>query len=335
MHILVAGGTGYIGSHATLGLIEHGHSVLIVDNLVNSSRKALGPLGALARQEIDFIEMDLCNGKHVQALFKAHAFDAVMHFAGLKAVGESVELPEMYYRNNVLSTLNLARASVATGVNALIFSSSATVYAETGKPPFSETAALAPSNPYGRSKLICEMVLRDISAANPEFNTAILRYFNPVGAHKSGNIGEDPAGIPNNLFPYVAQVAVGRMKALTIHGQSYPTPDGTGVRDYIHVLDLVDGHICALNHLMAEQNSITVNLGTGSGYSVLDVVKAFEKASGHSIPYQIGPPREGDIAISLANADHAKTLLNWQAKHDLEDMCADHWRWQHQNPKGF
>ncbi len=335
MRILVTGGTGYIGSHAVLALIACGHTPVLVDNLCNSSRQVLTPLRELAGCELEFIEMDVSQRDQVQALFAAHDFQAILHFAGLKSIGQSVQSPEIYYRNNLLSTLNLAEASASTGVQAFVFSSTGTVYEQVDGQPFREDDPLGPINPYSRSKWMCENILQDTSQSGSGFHLANLRYFNPAGAHESGKIGENPTGVPHNLFPFLGQLATGRQDVLTIHGDTYPTPDGTGVRDYIHILDLVEGHVAALDYMLAQEQSITLNLGTGTGYSVREVVAAFEAASGQKLTCEIGPVRAGDVVITLANADLAHQVLNWRASRRLAQMCTDHWRWQKQNPDGF
>ncbi|PHR59885.1 MAG: UDP-glucose 4-epimerase GalE [Robiginitomaculum sp.] len=335
MHILVTGGTGYIGSHAVLALTARGHTPVLVDNLSNSSKQVLTPLQELAGCELEFVEMDVSQRDQVQTLFAVHDFQAVLHFAGLKSIGQSVQSPEIYYRNNLLSTLNLAEVSASTGVQAFVFSSTGTVYAQNDGQPFREDDPLGPINPYSRSKWMCEQILRDISQSGSGFHLANLRYFNPAGAHESGKVGEGPTGFPHNLFPFLGQLAAGRQNVLTIHGDSYPTPDGTGVRDYIHILDLVEGHVAALDYMLTQAQSITLNLGTGTGFSVREVVTAFEHASGQKFTCKTGPVRAGDVAITLANADLAHQVLNWRASRGLKQMCADHWRWQTQNPNGY
>jgi len=331
--ILVTGGTGYIGSHTCVALAQAGHDLLIVDNLCNSRADVVDRLEALCGKRPRFIEGDVRDAGLLDRLFSAHPIAAVIHFAGLKAVGESVEKPLLYYDNNVHGTLQLLAAMRRAKVKTLVFSSSATVYGEPASVPIREDFPRSASNPYGRSKLIVEDILADLHAAEPVWRIARLRYFNPVGAHESGLIGEDPQGIPNNLMPYVAQVAIGRREFLNIWGNDYPTPDGTGVRDYIHVVDLAEGHVAALNHLTRQAGILTVNLGTGRGYSVLDMVQAFEQASGRPIPYRIAPRRAGDIAQCWAEPGLALELLGWRAKRGLKEMCADAWRWQTSSTK--
>jgi len=330
--ILVTGGTGYIGSHTCVALAQAGYDLLILDNLCNSNASVIGRLEALIGTRPAFIQGDVRDAALLDALFADHAISAVIHFAGLKAVGESVEKPLEYYDTNVHGTLQLLAAMRRAQVKTFVFSSSATVYGDPASVPIHENFPRSASNPYGRSKLIIEDVLADLHRAEPDWRIASLRYFNPVGAHASGLIGEDPQGIPNNLMPYIAQVAAGQRAYLNVWGDDYPTPDGTGVRDYIHVVDLAAGHIAALNHLNAQPNTqLTVNLGTGQGYSVLDMVKAFEHASGRPIPYQIAPRRAGDIAQCWADPELAHTLLGWKAQRGLTEMCADAWRWQSQS----
>jgi UDP-glucose 4-epimerase len=333
--ILVTGGAGYIGSHTVVELLATGHELLILDNLSNSSPKVLDRIEQISGRRPLFIAGDIRDGHLLAELFAAHPIQAVIHFAGFKAVGESVEQPMRYYDNNVVGSLRLFEAMAAAGVFRLVFSSSATVYGDPHTVPIDEQFLLQVTNPYGRSKLIIEDMLRDIGHADPRWRVALLRYFNPVGAHASGLIGEDPRGIPNNLMPYVAQVAVGRRAELNVFGGDYPTPDGTGVRDYIHVVDLALGHLAALARLDVLDGVVPVNLGTGRGYSVLDVVAAFEKASGQAVPYRIVDRRPGDVAACYADPQLAKGLLGWQAARDLAAMCADTWRWQSVNPLGF
>lgn len=337
MKILVTGGAGYIGSHACVELLAAGHEVVVVDNLINSNEESLRRVQAITGCPLVFLRADIADREAMTALFKQHAFDAVMHFAGLKAVGESAEQPLRYYQNNISGSLVLFEVMAAHDVKTIIFSSSATVYGDPEIVPIRESAKLDATNPYGSCKLYIEQMLNDLHGADNEWRIALLRYFNPVGAHESGQIGEDPNGIPNNLMPFVAQVAVGKREKLSIFGDDYPTVDGTGVRDYIHVVDLAKGHLAALNTLrsLSEGKAITVNLGTGSGYSVFEMVAAFESASGKPVPYQIVERRPGDIAACWADPSYARELLGWSAKYGIERMCADAWRWQSQNPQGF
>jgi len=335
MRILVTGGAGYIGSHTVLELLDAGYDVLIADNFVNSKPAALQRLRALASKPFEFEELDLTDAAATDALFERYAIDAVIHFAGLKAVGESVQQPLEYYRNNLVSTLNLLLSMKQHGVEQIVFSSSATVYGDPVSVPIHEDFALSATNPYGRTKLMIEDMLRDIAIAEPSLRICLLRYFNPVGAHLSGTIGEDPNGIPNNLMPYIAQVAVGKLPALRVFGGDYPTPDGTGVRDYIHVVDLAKGHVAALKKLQSGAGIFTYNLGTGVGYSVLDMLHAFEKACGKTLPYEIVSRRPGDVAACYADPEKAAAELGWRAQYGVDRMCADSWRWQSQNPNGF
>lgn len=333
--ILVTGGTGYIGSHTVVELLAAGKDVLILDNYANSSPKVLERIAKISGRRPAFREGDIRDVDGLCALFAAHRIEAVIHFAGLKAVGESVEQPLTYYDNNVNGTLCLLQAMRQAGVRRLVFSSSATVYGDPHHVPIREDFPLQATNPYGRSKLMVEEMLRDLQRAEADWQIAILRYFNPVGAHPSGLIGENPNGIPNNLMPFVAQVAVGKRAQLSVFGNDYPTPDGTGVRDYIHVVDLAQGHLAALAALARSGQSLTVNLGTGQGYSVLDMVRAFEAASGRPVPYQIVARRAGDIATCYADPQLAGELLGWQARRGIGEMCADAWRWQSKNPDGL
>lgn len=337
MHILVTGGAGYIGSHTCLQLLQCGDAVTVFDNLANSSSASLDRVAALAGRPIDFVKGDIRDGAALKDLFDAHSFDAVVHFAGLKAVGESVAQPLRYYDNNVGGTLSLLQAMQAANVKTLVFSSSATVYGDPQTLPITEDAPRSATNPYGQSKLMIEHMLADLCAADPSWRVARLRYFNPVGAHPSGQIGEDPRGIPNNLMPFISQVACGVRNQLSVFGNDYPTPDGTGVRDYIHVMDLARGHLAALQRLAAEPNGalLTVNLGTGKGISVLELVAAFERASGKSVPYQLVARRPGDIASCFADPALAKELLGWHAELGVDAMCEDTWRWQAGNPRGY
>lgn len=335
MRILVTGGAGYIGSHTCLALLDAGHEVTALDNLSNSKEESLHRVQRMAGRSLTFRRADLLDQIALEAVFETDRIEAVVHFAGLKAVGESVAMPLRYYHNNVTGTLNLCEAMKAAGVRDLVFSSSATVYGDPRTVPIKEDFPLSATNPYGRSKLMIEEILRDLQRSDETWNIALLRYFNPVGAHPSGRIGEDPNGIPNNLMPYVAQVAVGKLPELQVFGGDYPTPDGTGVRDYIHVVDLAIGHLKALERLVARPGVVTYNLGTGQGYSVLEVVAAFEKASGRKIPYKIVNRRPGDVAASYADPTRAQVELGWRAERDLLEMCADTWRWQSANPNGY
>jgi UDP-glucose 4-epimerase len=333
--ILVTGGAGYIGSHTVLALLEAGHEVLIVDNLSNSSAKVLPRLEQLSGQVIPFVQADVRDGAALDRIFAEHRIDGVIHFAGLKAVGESVAQPLRYFDNNVGSTLALLQAMDRAGVRRIVFSSSATVYGDPEQVPITESSRLQVTNPYGRTKLICEDILRDLLVSDPRWQVAILRYFNPVGAHISGNIGEHPNGIPNNLMPFITQVAVGQREFLSIFGQDYPTSDGTGVRDYIHVVDLAQGHLAALNYLQDQQASITVNLGTGRGVSVKELADTFARVTGVPVPYRFVDRRPGDVAACYADTRLAQEALGWQAQLGVERMCQDAWRWQSNNPKGY
>ena len=335
MTLLVTGGAGYIGSHTTLLLLEAGHDVAVVDNLCNSSEESLRRVEALTGRPVRFHRVDLLDRDALAAVFAQERPTGVLHFAGLKAVGESVSQPLRYFHNNVTGTLVLCEVMQEYGVKTLVFSSSATVYGDPHAVPITEDFPLSATNPYGRSKLMIEGVLHDLAVADPAWRIAILRYFNPVGAHPSGRIGEDPAGTPNNLLPYIAQVAVGRLPELLVYGDDYPTPDGTGVRDYIHVLDLAEGHLRALDRLSERPGVLTCNLGTGRGYSVLEMVAAFSRASGRPIPYRIGARRPGDIAACWADPGFAERELGWVARRGLDEMCADSWRWQSANPEGY
>lgn len=335
MNILVTGGAGYIGSHACLELLLAGYDVVVVDNLSNSKEESLRRVQQLAGRSLEFFKVDLCDRPALESVFSLHPVEAVMHFAGLKAVGESVSIPLKYYQNNVTGTLVLCEVMQAHAVKSLVFSSSCTVYGQPERVPITEDFPLSATNPYGRSKLMIEEILRDLAVADPAWNIALLRYFNPVGAHPSGRIGEDPRGIPNNLMPYIAQVAVGRLRQLSVFGGDYPTRDGTGIRDYIHVVDLALGHIAALKRLAENPGVVTYNLGTGRGSSVLEVVAAFEKACGKKIPYQIVSRRPGDVAESYADPGLVQRELGWTATRGLEEMCADGWRWQSGNPNGY
>jgi len=333
--ILVTGGAGYIGSHTCLELLTAGYEVVVVDNLCNSSRESLVRVEALAHRGLEFVEADLVDGSAVEALFRGHAFDAVVHFAGLKAVGESSAIPLRYYANNVTGSLVLFDAMARHGVKDLVFSSSATVYGDPASVPITEDFPLSATNPYGRTKLMIEDILRDLAVADAEWRVVLLRYFNPVGAHESGRIGEDPRGIPNNLMPYVMQVASGRRPQLSVFGGDYDTRDGTGVRDYIHVVDLSLGHLAALDAMSGIEGCVPVNLGTGNGTSVLEMVEAAKRASGRDVPYEIVGRRAGDVAECFADPARAASLLGWRAERDLDAMVADAWRWQEANPMGY
>ncbi|WP_206951416.1 UDP-glucose 4-epimerase GalE [Trinickia acidisoli] len=333
--ILVTGGAGFIGSHTAVELMSSGYEVVLVDNLVNSKREAVHRIERIVGRPVPFYEIDARDAAALVKVFDAHPIGAAIHFAALKAVGESVAKPIDYYRNNLDSLLVLLDTMRARDVKRLVFSSSATVYGMPERSPVDESFPLSATNPYGQSKVIAEQILRDVERADPSWRIATLRYFNPVGAHESGLIGEDPADVPNNLMPYVAQVAVGKLDKLRIFGGDYATPDGTGVRDYIHVVDLARGHIAALDALDARDASLVVNLGTGRGYSVLEVVRAFEAASGRAVPYEIVARRPGDVAACYASTAAAEQLLGWRAQYGLERMCEDHWRWQATNPRGY
>lgn len=333
--ILVTGGTGYIGSHTVVQLLEAGAKVVILDNLCNSKRVVVNRIEQITGTPPEFIEGDVRDRVLLQSIFNSHRIDSVIHFAGLKAVGESVAKPLEYYDNNVTGSVVLLEEMAKAGVKSLVFSSSATVYGDPASVPITEDFPLKTTNPYGQSKLMVEDILRDLFKSDNAWKVAILRYFNPVGAHESGLIGEDPSGTPNNLFPYLAQVAVGKKEKIAVFGNDYPTFDGTGVRDYIHVDDLASGHLAAINTLEAQGGPITVNLGTGRGYSVLEMIQVFEKISGRQIPFEIVARRAGDIAETYAHSQKAKELLGWAAQFDIERMCADGWRWQSMNPMGF
>jgi UDP-glucose 4-epimerase len=334
-NILLTGATGYIGSHTWLALQSAGFSVVGVDDFSNSSPEVLNRLHRLTGQAPVFEQLDVCDATAMERLFAKRRFDAVVHFAALKAVGESQQKPLAYYANNVGGLLTLCQTMQSHDCKTLVFSSSATVYGAPERLPIREDAALATTNPYGATKLIGENILRDVERSDPSWSIAYLRYFNPVGAHESGLIGEDPKGLPNNLMPYVAQVAAGKVERLKVFGNDYETPDGTGVRDYIHVVDLAEGHVAALRWMFERQKSLTVNLGTGQGYSVLEVIRAYERASGRKVPYDIVMRRPGDVAACYADPTLARDTLNWQAKRDLNAMCADSWRWQSANPMGY
>ena len=336
MNILVTGGTGYIGSHTCVELLNAGHTVVVADNLVNSSRECIRRVEQITGKPVEVCEADLLDRAKLDALFETHSFDCVLHFAGLKAVGESVQQPLRYYNNNLGITIHLCQAMAAHGVKKLIFSSSATVYAPDNAMPVDETARTGGcTNPYGWTKYMSEQILTDTAKADGGWTVMLLRYFNPVGAHPSGLIGEDPRGVPNNLMPYIAQTAAGRREYLSVFGNDYPTPDGTGVRDYLHVVDLARGHVAAMDYMMDRKGVFVFNLGTGRGYSVLDMVHAFEKATGKTVPYKIAPRRPGDVATVFCDPSKAERELGWRAEHTLEDMCRDSWNWQSKNPNGF
>ncbi|SFV75943.1 UDP-glucose 4-epimerase [hydrothermal vent metagenome] len=333
--VLVTGGAGYIGSHTCVLLVEAGYEIVVFDNLSNSSLESIRRVEKIVGKKIPFIKGDIRSHEDLRGAFEAYDIDSVIHFAGLKAVGESVNEPLKYYDNNIGGTVALCEVMNEYNCKKMVFSSSATVYGDPHTTPITEDFPLSATNPYGRTKLFIEYILRDISVSDADFSVALLRYFNPVGAHSSGLIGEDPNDIPNNLMPFISQTAVGKREKLNVFGGDYDTHDGTGVRDYIHVVDLADGHLKALEYLEKNKGVLTVNLGTGNGYSVLDVVKAFEKASGKKVPYEIVGRRAGDVAKCYADPSYAKKVLNWSAKKDLEQMCIDTWRWQSQNPNGY
>jgi UDP-glucose 4-epimerase len=333
--VLLTGATGYIASHTWLALLAAGFKVLGVDNFSNSSPEVLNRLRLLSGQTPLFEQADVCDGAAMQSLFQRHRIDAAVHFAAFKAVGESNRKPLDYYANNLGGLITLCQTMARHDCRALVFSSSATVYGKPEQLPIREDAALASTNPYGATKLMSENILRDVEQSDPRWTMALLRYFNPVGAHESGQIGEDPRGTPNNLMPYITQVAVGQRARLQVFGNDYDTPDGTGVRDYIHVLDLADGHVAALRYLLQGKRSITANLGTGRGHSVLDLVHAFEQASGRSVPYDIVPRRPGDVDACYADPSLAQRVLGWRAGRDIHSMCVDSWRWQSMNPHGY
>jgi len=335
LKVLVTGGAGYIGSHTVLLLLEAGYEVIVLDNFSNASAESIHRVEVLTGKSVILIKGDIRIKEDLEKIFDMHTIDAVIHFAGLKAVGESVEEPLRYYENNVYGTVVLCEVMAEYGCKSIIFSSSATVYGEPHTVPIKEEFPLSATNPYGRSKLMVEEILRDLYVSDPAWKVVLLRYFNPVGAHPSGFIGEDPNGIPNNLMPFIAQTAVGKRETLRIFGDDYPTHDGTGVRDYIHVMDLAQGHIKALEKMVSVTGVLTVNLGTGEGYSVLDMVKAFEQASGRTVPYEIAPRRSGDIAACYADPSYAREVLGWEAEKGIDEMCADAWRWQYQNPNGY
>ena len=335
MKVLVTGGAGYIGSHTVVELMNEGFEVVVIDNLVNANEESLKRVEKITGKKVTFYRNDVRDAVALEKIFKEHKIDWVIHFAGLKAVGESVQKPLEYYDNNLVSTLVLLQVMRAHGVKNFVFSSSATVYGDPAELPLSETTKLNPTtNPYGTSKAMQEQILKDLWVGDNAWNIVLLRYFNPVGAHESGLIGEDPKGIPNNLMPYVAQVASGKLKRIGVFGNDYPTPDGTGVRDYIHVVDLARGHVAAIKSLK-ESGVHIYNLGTGNGYSVLDMIHAFSKACGKELPYEILPRRAGDIPACYASSEKAEKELGWKAKFNLEDMCRDQWNWQKNNPNGY
>lgn len=335
MKVLITGGAGFIGSHTCVQMLAANHDIVVIDNLSNSSEVSLNRVRKISGKDFPFHPIDIRNKSELQQIFKQYQFDAVIHFAGLKAVGESVEKPILYYDNNVLGSIILFEVMAEAGVKRIVFSSSATVYGDPVSVPIKEDFPLQATNPYGQTKLMIENILRDIQVSDSTWSIGILRYFNPIGAHESGMIGEDPNGIPNNLLPYVAQVAVGRLAKLRVFGNDYTTHDGTGVRDYIHVTDLANGHVAALDYLFKNLGLITVNLGTGVGYSVLDVVNAFSAASGREIPYEFLPRRAGDVAVNYAEPNYALKLLGWKTQFNLEKMCIDTWNWQKNNPNGY
>lgn len=335
MNILVTGGAGYIGSHTCVELLNAGYDVVVVDNLCNSCMKAVETVKRITGKDLKFYECDLLDKEKLETVFEENKIDAVIHFAGLKAVGESTQIPLRYYHNNITGTLILAELMEKYDVNNIVFSSSATVYGMPKSVPITEDFPLSTTNPYGSTKLMLEQILTDLTKANPKLSVTLLRYFNPIGAHKSGDMGEDPKGIPNNLLPYVAQVAVGKLEKVHVFGNDYPTPDGTGVRDYIHVVDLAIGHLKAIEHCSDKAGVHIYNLGTGNGYSVLQIIDAFSKACGKEIPYQIDPRRPGDIAECWADPAKAKKELGWIAQRGIEEMCTDSWRWQSHHPNGY
>ncbi len=335
MNILVTGGAGYIGSHTCVELLNAGYDIVVVDNLDNSCIKAVDTVKHITGKDFKFYEVDLLDRENLEKVFTENKIDAVIHFAGLKAVGESTKIPLRYYHNNITGTLVLMELMEKYDVNNIVFSSSATVYGMPKAVPITEDFPLSTTNPYGSTKLMLEQILTDAAAANDKLSVTLLRYFNPIGAHKSGDMGEDPQGIPNNLLPYVAQVAVGKLEKVHVFGNDYPTPDGTGVRDYIHVVDLALGHLKAIEKRADDPGVHIYNLGTGNGYSVLQIIKAFEKACGKELPYVIDPRRPGDIAECWANAAKAKAELGWEATREIEEMCEDSWRWQSTHPNGY
>lgn len=335
MNVLVTGGAGYIGSHTCIELLNADHDVVVVDNLSNSSKEAVKRVEEITNKKIKFYEIDILDEKGLNLVFKSNKIDAVIHFAGLKAVGESVEKPLMYYHNNITGTLILCEVMEKHKVKKMVFSSSATVYGMDNLSPLTEDLKLSTTNPYGTTKMFIEQILTDIHHSDPDWSVSLLRYFNPIGAHDSGRIGENPKGIPNNLMPFITQVAVGKRDKLSVFGDDYNTEDGTGVRDYIHVVDLAQGHLKALEYTMKNKSVEPINLGTGKGYSVLDMVKTFANINDVKVPYVITERRPGDIATCYASTRKAKQLLNWETKKSLEDMCRDSWKWQSNNPEGY
>lgn len=335
MAVLVTGGAGFIGSHATVELLENDYKVVVVDNLSNSQLASINRIKQMTGKEFAFHQVDLLDHEALDTIFSQYDISAVMHFAGYKAVGQSVQMPLSYYNNNISGTLTLCEVMLKHKVEKLVFSSSATVYGHPERVPIEESFVLSATNPYGRTKLMIEEILQDLAVSNPSFRIAILRYFNPIGAHPSGKLGEDPRGVPSNLIPFITQVAIGKRQELQVFGGDYDTDDGTGVRDYIHIMDLVKGHIRALEYLEEHDGIETFNLGTGTGYSVLDIVRNFNEVTGKKIPYQITDRRPGDIGVCYANPEKAKNLLGWQAEKSLKEMCRDSWNWQIQNPEGF
>lgn len=333
--VLVTGGAGYIGSHTCISLIEAGYEVVVFDNFSNSSSESIQRVEKIVNKKVELVQGDIRNKEDLQKVFDSFSIDSVIHFAGLKAVGESVQMPLEYYDNNIGGTIALCEVMKANNCKKIVFSSSATVYGDPNTVPIQEHFPLSATNPYGRSKLFIEEILRDLFVSDNEWKIVLLRYFNPVGAHKSGLIGEDPNGIPNNLMPFIAQTAVGKRECLNVFGGDYGTKDGTGVRDYIHVVDLAHGHVKALDKIDNFDNVMTINLGTGNGYSVLDMVKAFEEASGNKVPYEIVARRAGDIATCYADPEYAKKILGWSAQFGVKEMCEDSWRWQSNNPNGY
>ena len=336
MTVLVTGGMGYIGSHTCVELLEQGMDVVIIDNLVNSSAEAGNRIEQITGKPVTFYEFDVRDRKKLDEVFEKHDIECVIHFAGLKAVGESVKMPLEYYDNNLRSTITLCQSMKAHNVKKIIFSSSATVYSSDNEMPLYETSKIGNcTNPYGWTKFVCEQVLRDCVVADPEWSVVLLRYFNPIGAHESGLIGEDPKGIPNNLMPYISQTAIGRREYLNVFGNDYDTPDGTGIRDYIHVVDLAKGHVAAISYMEDHKGESVFNLGTGKGCSVLEVVHAFEKANNVKVPYRIAPRRAGDLAVCYCSPDKSAKVLGWRALRNIEDMCRDTWNWQTKNPNGY